>query len=194
MRGERDHDHLTPNPPLLPVPDLLAPVFGFRDWRLGESGLESPRTGTVWRARVLSAACLPRTPEDFVRPAHSPPGRDCACGVHARYWPSDAASKVDFRGVSGIVTVWGHVEAHASGMRSEYARVEALGMYRHWTRRKKADVAAVAERLGVDVVDLDDLGRAAHEYATPLPSTLMPVPVPGAGPADARLRVIVAAG
>jgi len=193
MADESDPDRPTPGLPLLPAPDLLGPVFGFRDWRLGETGLVSPRTGTLWSAPVLRAECLPRTPEDFARPAHRAPGHGCTCGVSARYRPSDEVSKVDVRGVSGIVTVWGHVEAHATGMRAEYARVEALGVYRHWTRRKKADVAEAAERLGVDLVDLDDLGRAAHGYAAPLPSALVPM-LGGAPRAEnARQRVIVAA-
>jgi hypothetical protein len=156
--------------PAVPAPDLLGPVFGFRDWRVTDEGLCSPRTGVVWTNRVHEAVCRPRTPEDFVRPPHPAPGRDCTCGVHAAYYASDEMSKVDHRGVSGIVTVWGRVEAHAHGMRAEFARAEALGVYARWTRRQKRAVADVAEALEVDLVDLADLADAAHAYATPLPA------------------------
>ena len=153
-------------------PDLLGPVFGFRDWRVTDEGLCSPRTGVVWTSRALRAVCLPRTAEDFVRPPHEAPGRDCTCGIHASYYPSDKASTVDHRGVSGIVAVWGRVEAHAHGMRAEFARAEAFGVYARWTRRQKLAVQRVAEELEVDLVDLTELADAAHRYATPLPAGL----------------------
>jgi hypothetical protein len=157
-----------------PPPDLLGPVFGFRDWRVTEEGLCSPMTGAVWTSRVLRAVCRPRTADDLLRPPHRAPGRDCTCGVHAAYYPSARASTVDYRGVSGIVTLWGRVEAHEQGMRAEFARVEAFGVYERWTRRQKLAVARVAEDLEVDLVDLSELADAAHAYATPLPGAGAP--------------------
>jgi hypothetical protein len=196
MEHEFDFDPPSTDLPRLPAPDVIGPVVGFRDWRLGEAGLESPRTGTVWSGRVLRAECLPRTAEDFVRRAHRAPGHDCSCGVHVNYRPNADVSKVDYRGVSGIVTVWGHVEAHGTGMRAEYARVEALAIYKHWTRRMRSAVADVAAQVGADIVDLDDLADAAHRYAAPLPSVLVDL----AGPSSTsragapRRRVIVSEG
>jgi hypothetical protein len=163
-----------PLPSLPASPDLLAPVCGFRDWRVGPDGLCSPRTGVAWQERVLQAECRPRTADDLVRPPHRAPGHGCGCGIHAYYAPSDETSKVSYTGVSGIVTVWGDVEVHADGLRAEFARIEALGVYARWSERQKSAVAQVAESLGVDLVDLYDLADAAASYGTPVPQQLIP--------------------
>jgi hypothetical protein len=176
------------------APDLIAPVLGFRDWRVIDGRLCSPRTGVVWSERVMHADCRPRSVEDFVRPPHAAPAHDCTCGIHAYYEPSEEASIVDWRGVSGIVAVWGRLEAHAAGMRAEWARVEALAVYARWTRRQKEAVRAVADGLGVDVIDLRDVALVAPSYADPLPDQFVPgaarVPRPRfLEPPTRRLRV-----
>jgi hypothetical protein len=169
-------DHaMEPSLPSLPAaPDLLAPVSGFRDWKVTPEGLCSPRTGVMWQERVLRAECRPLTADDFVRPPHRAPGHECGCGIHAYYAPSDETSKVSYTGVSGIVTVWGDVEAHADGLRAEFARVEALGVYTRWSERQKSAVARVAECLEAELVDLYDLADAAPSYAPPMPQQLIP--------------------
>jgi hypothetical protein len=178
--------------PVFPVaPDLLAPVFGFRDWVVVDDELCSPRTGLVWETAVQRAECRPQTMEDFVRPRHPAPGSDCQCGLHASYEPDEKISMVDHRGVSGIVTVWGRVEAGARGMRAELARVEALAVYAHWTRRQTLAVRRVADSLGADVVDLPDLRVAARAYATPLPPTLLPDAPRGGVPSQ---RLLISSG
>jgi hypothetical protein len=161
-------------PPLPPVPDLLHPVYAFRDWRITPDGLTSPRTGVPWPGPVLAAECHPRTPESLIRPPHRAPGRDCSCGIHGYFRPGYETSKVDYRGVTGIIRVWGEVELHHEGVRAQFARVEALGVYTRWTRRQKAAVDDVAGELGVDVVDLHDLEEAAARYATAVPGDLVP--------------------
>jgi hypothetical protein len=161
--------------PAVPTaPDLLAPVHAFRDWRVTPEGLTSPRTGVVWTSRIMKAECRPRTPEELVQAPHRPPGQDCSCGIRAYFRPSYETSRVDYTGVTGIVTVWGAMAVHADGVRAEFARVEALSVYARWTRRQKAAVAGVAEDLGVDVVDVDELQQCAHRYASPVPESLVP--------------------
>jgi hypothetical protein len=171
---------LSPVPEPLPLPgdapDIIAPVHAFRDWRVSPDGLASPRTGVPWTERIMSAECRPRTPEALLAPKHEPPGRACSCGIHAYFQPNRETSRVDYTGVTGIVTVWGRLAVHANGVRAEFARVEALGVYGRWTRRQKAVVAEVAASLDVDVMDLAELEYAAHRYATPLPSDLIPSP------------------
>ena len=61
----------------------------------------------------------------------------CSCGIYAWHKPHGEFAIVDVRGVSGIVTVWGTLQAYADGVRAEYARVEALGVYKLWTKAKK---------------------------------------------------------
>lgn len=183
-----------PLPPFPVAPDLLAPVFGFRDWRVVDGELTSPRTGVVWTSPVQRAECRPQTAEDFIRPSHPAPASDCTCGLHAYYEPSEEVSKVDHRGVSGIVTVWGRVEAGATGMRVELARVEALAVYDRWTRRHADAVRRIADALEADVVDLHDLRDAARTYATPLPPVLHPHTLPRPPGGTASQRLLISAG
>lgn len=156
------------------APDFISPMHAFRDWRITADGFCSPRTGAIWTRRVMRAQCRPQTAEDYVRPAHEAPGFGCTCGIHAYYELSDAASKVDWRGVSGIVTVWGHIEAHAMGLRAECVRIEALGVYHRWTRRQKEAVAGVAYDLGVEVLDLYELRGAGVRFGIALPTSVVP--------------------
>jgi hypothetical protein len=158
----------------LDAPDLVAPVVAFRDFRLADEGLSSLRAGVVWRERTLRAVCLPQSVDDFARPPHESPEPDCGCGIHVRFASSDRAATVDWRGVPGIVTVWGRIMVGASGMRAEYARVEALGAYARWTRRQRDGVSSVAQELGVDIVDVRQLPEAAARYGSPLPPALIP--------------------
>lgn len=157
-----------------PVPDLLQPVYAFRDWRITADGLTSPRTGVLWPGPVLAAECHPRTAESLIQPPHRAPGRDCSCGIHGYFRPGYETSKVDYQGVTGIIRVWGEVELHQDGVRAEFARVAALGVYARWTVRQKAAVSEVAGELGVDLVDLHDLEAAASRYATAVPTDLVP--------------------
>ena len=169
-----DHASERSLPSLPAPPDLLAPLSAFRDWRVAADGLYSPRTGVPWVTRVMRAECRPQTAENLVRPRHRAPGHECGCGIHAYFEPSDEASKVSCAGVSGIVSVWGDVEIHAAGLRAEFARVEALGVYSRWTERQKAAVERIAASLDVDVVDLYDLDGAADRYASPVLASLVP--------------------
>lgn len=202
MRGDRDIDEqrgLGADLDAALAPDLIAPVHAFRDWRVTSEGLASPRTGALWTNRVMRAQCRPQTIEDFTNPPHIAPGAGCTCGIHAYYELGDAASKIDWRGVSGIVTVWGRIEAHSAGLRAEYARVEALGTYQRWTRRQKQAVAAVAADLDVEVMDLYDLVAAAERFGTRIPSELIPGgparaqrSAPGGGGRRIERRIVVA--
>jgi hypothetical protein len=159
--------------------DLTEPVVGFRNWRIFRSGptageLSSPYFPVTWHQRVLRAECRRfRSAEDLLQAQHAAPARACGCGICAYHTPTGDFSKVDFQGVSGIVTAWGRIEVDLDGMRVENARVEALGIYSRWSRRQKQAVKVVAGRLGVDLVELEDLGVAASDYGEALPASLL---------------------
>ena len=63
------------------------------------------------------------------------------------------------------MTVWGRIEIGADEMRAELARVEALALYSRWSRRQRDAVQEVAANLGVELVDLRELGAAAATSA-----------------------------
>jgi len=155
------------------APARTAPVVGFRAWRLTAEGLRSPRVGVVWHERWLRAECHPQAVEELVLPAHEAPDPRCRCGIRAHPRPDLRVCEIDFRAVVGAVTVWGHLEPDGAAVRAEWAEIQALGLHRHATRRRKASILAAADALGVDVVDLPDLELAALRYATPLQAPVL---------------------
>jgi hypothetical protein len=144
-----------------PAPDLIEPLVGFRNWRVDGDVLVSPYTPVAWREAVMCARCL----DDG---HHRAPHPSCGCGLSAYREPQTRFATVDFRGVSGIVSLWGHVEAHADHVRAEYARVEALALYTGWSERQRTAVRSIASDLGADLVDLWGLREAASAYGVPL--------------------------
>jgi hypothetical protein len=72
------------------------------------------------------------------------------------------------------VTAWGRIEAHATGLRAEHARVEALGLPPGNEPLRRRSVQLIAERLGVPLVPRDDLADAAAQFGAPLPPSLLP--------------------
>jgi len=138
------------------APDLIEPVAAFRNWRLVEGVLWSPYSPVAWSEPVMCARCL--------AVPHRAPAPDCDCGLSAYLEPQTRFPTVDFRGVTGIVTLWGHVEVHAEHVRAEYARIAALAVYQRWSARQRTAVEAVAARLGADLVDLHEQAEAAELY------------------------------
>lgn len=161
------------------APDLTAPIVGFRNWRIMRDGprkgeLSSPFIPIAWPEPVLRAECRRfGRAEDLLEAPHEAPEPACACGICAYHSPTTDFSKVDVLGVSGIVTVWGRIVADNDGMRAEQVRVAALGLYSRWTRRQRQAVRKIADRLGVDLVDVAELGAAARDYGETLPPSLL---------------------
>jgi hypothetical protein len=164
------------------APDLIEPVVGFRNWRILRTGpargeLSSPYFPVTWSEPVMRAECRRwRTPEALLDTPHAAPQGECGCGIRAYHTPTEEFSKVDYRAVSGIVTVWGRIDIGADEMRAELARVEALAVYSRWSRWQRDAVKDVAANLGVDVVELGDLGTAAGSYGAPPPASLLADP------------------
>lgn len=149
------------------APDLIEPIVGFRNWRILDGTLTSPYSGVEWHESLLCARCLGGGEP------HDAPHPGCDCGVSAYHEPQLRFSQVDFRGVSGIVTLWGRVEVHADRMRAEFARVEALAVNPRWSARHHHAVTAVAAKLGVEIVDLHEQAEAAASYGAALPPALV---------------------
>jgi hypothetical protein len=166
------------------APDLIEPVVGFRNWRILRTGpargeLSSPYFPVTWSEPVMRAECRRwRTPEALLDTPHAAPQSECGCGIRAYHTPTGEFSKVDYRAVSGIVTVWGRIDIGVDEMRAELARVEALAVYSAWTRRQRDAVKEVAANLGAELVDLRELGAAAASYGAPPPASLLADPVP----------------
>jgi hypothetical protein len=154
------------------------PYVGFRVWRLIDGVLCSPHRPERWHEPVIEASCRGAATGAGAATAgplmisHRSPDRRCSCGIYVSDSPNVAFSQVDFRGVTGIVTVWGTILREDDGARAEFARVAALGIYSHWTARQKEAVKATARRLEADVVDVETLDHVAVRYGARLPARL----------------------
>ena len=95
----------------------------------------------------------------------------CGCGIRAEWTPDLHAPEVDFRAVTGIVALWGTAcDAPGGFLRAEHARVCALGLLRHASRRQRDAIDNVAaQQLECDVLDGRALDRAAVRYGKTLP-------------------------
>jgi hypothetical protein len=164
------------------APDLIEPVVGFRNWRILRTGpargeLSSPYFPVTWSEQVMRAECRRwRTTEALLETHHAAPQPGCGCGIRAYHTPTGEFSMVDYRAVSGIVTVWGRIEIGTDEMRAELARVEALAVYSRWSRRQRDAVHEVAGNLGAELVDLRELGAAAASFGAPPPASLLADP------------------
>lgn len=151
------------------APDLIKPIIGFRHWRLVDGALSSMFSMTAWQTSQMSARCT--------RGDHDPaqtPSPDCTCGIYAYYEPCPrTASAMSSDLVGGAVVVWGRVEAHATGVRAEHARIVALDLQRIRARKRRA-VASIAEQLGVRAVPHGDLKAEALAHGASLPASLRP--------------------
>jgi hypothetical protein len=163
----------------LEAPDLSEALTAYRRWRVVDGRLRSPYLPVFWDERILAARCYRQESGETTLPAHTPPFAHCSCGIHAYNEPDVDFPAVDYRGVTGIVTIRGKVAIGPDGMRAELARVEALGVYSRWSRRQRREVLELADRLAIDLVDLDDLADAAERYGRPL----LPGSLPAGSPA-----------
>lgn len=149
------------------APDLIEPIVGFRHWRLAQGTLSSMFSMTTWDTADMTARCTGGNHD----PAHTPASQ-CTCGVYAYYEPCPrTASAMNSDLVGGAVVVWGQVEAHATGVRAEHARIVALDLPLLRTRKRRA-VTQIAERLGVRAIPHRQLKAEALAHGAPLPSSL----------------------
>jgi hypothetical protein len=159
--------------------DLAQPVVAFRSWRVVDGRLRSPSAPFFWDEAVAHATCTPPG-EHGLAEEHPAPSAGCGCGIHARLEPDAEQAKVDHRGVTGIVTIWGRVQLQDGSVRAEHAKVEALAMYPRWTRRQKEAVYDLAEELDVEIVALEEVEEAAARFGkrlAELPAHALEAPV-----------------
>jgi hypothetical protein len=166
-----------------PAPDLIEPVVGFRAWRLVGERLMSPYIPCRWEGRVMHAECWPANRvlfkgEGWLDAPHESPDAACQCGVYAYHRPGVQAYYGEWLWTEGVVTVWGHLEAHREGLRAAHARIEALAHPPANEPERRRAVEVVAARLDVPLVPRARLADEAALHGTPLSDALLP---PGGG-------------
>ncbi len=151
------------------APDLIEPIVGFRHWRLVDGALSSMFSMTAWEGAQMTARCTNGDHD----PAQTP-SPECVCGIYAYYEPCPRTALAMTRGlVGGAVVLWGRVEAHATGVRAEHARIVALDLPLI-RREKRLAVARIAERLGVRAIPHRQLKAVALAHGASLPESLRP--------------------
>ena len=151
------------------APDLVAPVIGFRQWRLAADGLRSIGFEEMWRQPVVVARCLVGG-----HPQETPPASHCSCGIYAWYDPCPRTASAPTRNhVAGAVVLWGAIELHRSGMRAQYSRIVALALpLSRWAKHDR--VVETARRFGIPAVRHRELGGLAAQHGAPVPTELRP--------------------
>lgn len=152
-----------------PAPDLIDPIIGYRQWRLVGSDLTSLFNDTRWEHAQLSARCDSREHHPELVPDHA-----CSCGVYGYYDPCPRTASAFTRDlVAGAVIMWGSVELHGTGLRSEHAQIVALELpLSHGAKRRR--LLEIADRLGVAAVPHRQLRSVAREHGVPVDRSLRP--------------------
>jgi hypothetical protein len=158
--------------PTGPVPDLVEPVIGFRQWSVRGDRLYSPFHGDVWDDVELAASCESGTHHPTDVPA---PG--CECGVYAYYDqpPRSASATRDL--VIGAVALWGQMRLHGAGMRASHARIVGL-VLPPTNGAKRRRLVAAAAYLEVPAVPFRRLEAVAGGYGAPTPAAMRPPRTP----------------
>jgi hypothetical protein len=154
---------------IVPAPDLIDPIIGYRQWRLVDCALTSLFNDTRWESVRLSARCDSRRHHPELIPDHG-----CSCGIYAYYDPCPRTASAATRDlVAGTVVVWGHVELHGTGLRAEHAQIVALELPLSLGPKRRA-VLEVADRFGVVAVPHRRLRSVARQHGVPIDASLRP--------------------
>jgi hypothetical protein len=161
------------------APDLIAPVVGFRKWRVVRDHLASPYIPLRWDEPVVHARCYPANRSllfgrGWLDEPHDAPHPECKCGVYAWHRLPPPGRVPDPDRAFGVVALWGRVEVHGDGMRGEHAAIGALAFGRELGSAHRRTLESIAAALRVDLVDQRELAAVASDYGSPLPPALLP--------------------
>jgi hypothetical protein len=146
--------------------------------------LYSPnKTGHIWTPGVNTAVC--KKSVYLVTHKDGPPAHECECGLYSYYVPKYTGAQ---QVLWAIVTSWGKMEVHETGMRSEFMKVEALLVPR-WdelpvhvisTWDPNVTLISAPSRNGAEYETKyrnevnSKLLAVSKEFGTPLPEDLRP--------------------
>lgn len=136
----------------------------------------SPNKGDFeWKPGVNKASC---TGSIFVNSGlnyieqspHGVPNPNCSCGFYSYYTGFGMAEGGST--VMGIVTQWGQIEAHSTGMRSEFMQIEAL--YGGEILNTLGDEWDDVIKFSIGEVSRKEFAALATEFGSPLPYMMRP--------------------
>jgi hypothetical protein len=161
------------------APDLAAAVVAFRSWRLAGERLMSPFIPCRWQGAVIHAECYDANRRltrgvGWLAEPHASPHERCQCGIYAYHTPGPRSWFGEAYWCEGVVSAWGRIVVHGDGFRAEHARVEAVAAPPALRRFGAAQIARVAEHLGVPVISHGELEAFAAELGGGVPAALLP--------------------
>jgi hypothetical protein len=175
------------------APDYVAPVSGWRTWRIDQSGPEARLASVVRPAawpvgEALVAAC------PGITFAHQAPGPGCRCGIHAARDAAEAAFHAELPSRArellavGLASLWGRVVEGEAGWRASHAYPATLYVIqrRQEDQERCGEIAWDLTAYGVPAGVLDCSRRGALEALRAMaPAARRPRPLPVAAPAEA---------
>lgn len=132
------------------LPTLVSPQYA--DWE--------------WSAEKNTAKCIGSHLE-------AAPYGACNCGLYS-YYDAEQCTPGGFS-IMGIVTSWGRIEAHATGMRSQFMEIHAL-----WGGDAMKLLGPEWDgvlKFWVGEVDRKEFASLASEFGSPIPETMRPLEV-----------------
>jgi hypothetical protein len=103
---------------VLPVPDYISPIHGYRSWIFDGEGLKSFNESQWTPGSAFEAVCAQTRLHGF---KHQAPKADCTCGVYAAR-NEEELFRIGFDFcILGQVWLWGRVIEHEGGWRAQYA-------------------------------------------------------------------------
>jgi hypothetical protein len=117
---------------------------------------------TTW-TREMEAIC------NASSRSHLVPSPECTCGLYCYYSPEGMFTHGS---IGGIVTCWGRIEAHSSGMRVQRMRIEVLITPTHTNVSKVKELAKNWEIPCVQYTTSSHLKTLAADFGSLVPESM----------------------
>ena len=141
-------------------PHFAGTILGVRSWLVPPSidELHPLVKITSWRTDGSRTEAFCAT--TGFKPTHSPPGKDCECGLYAYHPWSHEARNLDSspawnRGwsLAGAVEAWGRIELHREGFRAEFARPVAFLAPPRLDHESRLALERLCQSTGAELID-----------------------------------------
>lgn len=149
---------------------LEGSVIGYRGWRVSDWRLLGTGMSIAWKPGINEAKC-------GLGIGHVAPHDGCLCGMYALARFDDETSWWTGADVIGAVEAWADPDednrdgffVHATGFRSQYAKVILLATSDDYPRAKNGAIRALAAEHSADVCKREHLEDAAKEHGQLVP-------------------------
>lgn len=108
-------------------PNFNGFISGFRTWKWDGNHLYSQGNNKIHWDVNMEAECLAEEYENCLPSSHAVPDPKCTCGFYTGFeLMIPKPVQEDYLNVSGVCKIWGRVQVHPNGMRSQFISPFAL--------------------------------------------------------------------